>query len=111
MQVVDNWANFQQYGLSPPVGLLRADAHFPPFRECSRGFLDAIVCDPPYGVRAGGRRSISAAENGVLSKAGHQGLEVRGATGKSRLQSVTSSFSRPAGRNCLVIGSQQATVL
>ena len=85
VQVVDNWANFQQYGLGPPVGLLRADAHLPPLRECSQGFLDAIVCDPPYGVRAGGRRSISGAENGVLSKAGHKGLEVRGATGKTWL--------------------------
>jgi tRNA (guanine10-N2)-methyltransferase len=29
----DNWSNFQSYGLPPPVGLLRADAHRPPFRD------------------------------------------------------------------------------
>lgn len=31
-QVLDNWTNFRTYGLPSPVGLLRADAHRPPFR-------------------------------------------------------------------------------
>lgn len=30
---VDVWSNFKSYGLVPPVGLLRADAHRPPFRD------------------------------------------------------------------------------
>mmetsp|Transcript_24031 Transcript_24031/g.33078 ORF Transcript_24031/g.33078 Transcript_24031/m.33078 type:complete len:476 (+) Transcript_24031:158-1585(+) len=54
---VDVWGNFNQYGLEAPVGLLRFDAHRPPFRAGLEEFLDAIVCDPPYGVRAGGRKS------------------------------------------------------
>lgn len=81
-------ANFHQYGLSPPVGLLRADVMHPPVRPRSRrrprrsaeadrgesdesggndasretggdqrrgGWFDAIVCDPPYGIKEGTR--------------------------------------------------------
>ena len=32
-QVADNWANFKEYGLPQPAGLIRADAHRPPFRD------------------------------------------------------------------------------
>ncbi|GJP70649.1 hypothetical protein CLOP_g1562, partial [Closterium sp. NIES-67] len=53
----DVWANFHQYSLSPPVGLLRADNNCPPWRQDLREIFDAIICDPPYGVRAGGRKS------------------------------------------------------
>ncbi len=42
-QVLDNWANFEAYGLPAPVGLLRADAHRPPFR---RGLCEARA--PPH---------------------------------------------------------------
>ena len=62
LQVLDNWTNFRQYGLPPPAGLLRMDAHTPAYRLLPQGFLDAVVCDPPYGVRAGGRRSLSEKE-------------------------------------------------
>lgn len=49
-------ANFDQYELEAPVGLLRAD--FAEERACWRrvAFLDAVVCDPPYGVRASSKR-------------------------------------------------------
>jgi len=51
---------FTQYGLVVP-SLLRMD--FSPrgraLREPAGGYLDAIVCDPPYGVRAGARKSGS----------------------------------------------------
>lgn len=47
---VDVWSNFAAYGLQPPVGLLRADSHRPAFRPGLQEILDAIVCDPPYGV-------------------------------------------------------------
>lgn len=43
--------NFDDYGLAQPVGLLRADLHHLPFRRGLVEVLDAIVCDPPYGVR------------------------------------------------------------
>ncbi|EPS68017.1 hypothetical protein M569_06748 [Genlisea aurea] len=51
------WSNFEQYGLPPPVALLRADNNLPPWRSGLKEVLDAIICDPPYGVRAGGRKS------------------------------------------------------
>ncbi|CAL1385494.1 unnamed protein product [Linum trigynum] len=51
------WSNFKQYGLPAPVGLLRADNNLPPWRPGLKEVFDAIICDPPYGVRAGGRKS------------------------------------------------------
>lgn len=51
------WSNFKQYGLEMPVGLLRADNNLPPWRPGLKEVFDAIICDPPYGVRAGGRKS------------------------------------------------------
>jgi tRNA (guanine10-N2)-methyltransferase len=54
---VDVWSNFAQYGLERPVALLRCDAHLPPFRTEVEEIFDALVCDPPYGIRAGGRKS------------------------------------------------------
>uniref|UniRef100_A0A1D1YUQ8 tRNA (guanine(10)-N(2))-methyltransferase n=1 Tax=Anthurium amnicola TaxID=1678845 RepID=A0A1D1YUQ8_9ARAE len=51
------WSNFQQYGLPMPISLLRADNNLPPWRQGLGEVFDAIICDPPYGVRAGGRKS------------------------------------------------------
>ncbi|KAJ9141460.1 hypothetical protein P3X46_031997 [Hevea brasiliensis] len=51
------WSNFKQYGLPMPIGLLRADNNLPPWRPGLKEVFDAIICDPPYGVRAGGRKS------------------------------------------------------
>ncbi|KAL5566131.1 hypothetical protein UlMin_029295 [Ulmus minor] len=51
------WSNFKQYGLQMPIGLLRADNNLPPWRPGLQEIFDAIICDPPYGVRAGGRKS------------------------------------------------------
>ncbi|XP_076960412.1 uncharacterized protein LOC143636794 [Bidens hawaiensis] len=51
------WSNFKQYGLQMPISLLRADNNLPPWRPGLKEVLDAIICDPPYGVRAGGRKS------------------------------------------------------
>lgn len=51
------WSNFKQYGLPVPISLLRADNNLPPWRSGLREVFDAIICDPPYGVRAGGRKS------------------------------------------------------
>ena len=49
-RAVDVWANFQMYNLQAPVGLLRADASQPPFRDDLENIFGAIVADPPYGV-------------------------------------------------------------
>jgi tRNA (guanine10-N2)-methyltransferase len=51
------WSNFKQYNLAPPLGLFRADNNMPPWRNNVSEIFDAIICDPPYGVRAGGRKS------------------------------------------------------
>ncbi|KAJ1402284.1 tRNA guanosine-2-O-methyltransferase, TRM11 [Sesbania bispinosa] len=51
------WSNFKQYGLPMPLALLRADNNLPPWRPGLKEVFDAIICDPPYGVRAGGRKS------------------------------------------------------
>lgn len=51
------WSNFKQYGLQMPISLLRADNNLPPWRPGLKEMFDAIICDPPYGVRAGGRKS------------------------------------------------------
>ena len=32
-EAVDVWTNFREYKLQPPAGLVRADAHRPPFRH------------------------------------------------------------------------------
>ena len=42
---------FQQYGLPEPVGRVHADSgrHLAFLRPC--GFFDAIITDPPYGIR------------------------------------------------------------
>ncbi|RLN31579.1 hypothetical protein BBJ28_00022959 [Nothophytophthora sp. Chile5] len=55
-QRVNVVTNFKQYGLPLPE-LVRADNSMSPLiRRCS-GFFDAVVCDPPYGIRAGARKS------------------------------------------------------
>lgn len=56
-QTLDIFSNFKQYGLQPPAGLLRCDMHRNPFRDNLEEVLDAVVGDPPYGVRAGARKS------------------------------------------------------
>lgn len=46
-------ANFTQYGLVHPLGILRADVMNSPIRKGRAGWFDAIVCDPPYGIKEG----------------------------------------------------------
>ena len=71
---VNVYTNFKDYELRDPAGLLRMDAAHAAWRQAAAvgrqnsnsdlnsnggatdgGLFDAIVCDPPYGVRAGGR--------------------------------------------------------
>lgn len=51
----DITANFEQYGLDGPLGLLRADILNSAIRGGKAGWFDAIVCDPPYGIKEGMR--------------------------------------------------------
>jgi tRNA (guanine10-N2)-methyltransferase len=65
-QRVNVYTNFRDYDLPDPAGLLRMDAAHAAWRrggggESFSGVFDALVCDPPYGVRAGGRTMAAAA--------------------------------------------------
>jgi tRNA (guanine10-N2)-methyltransferase len=57
------WANFQQFGLPRPE-IIRSDnaIYHRHFREHSP-LYDAILTDPPYGIRAGARMSGSRLDN------------------------------------------------
>eukprot|EP00466_Bigelowiella_natans_P013602 jgi/Bigna1/141471/aug1.63_g16179 len=52
----DLFVNFKYYGLGKPE-IVCGDNAFPPWVQ--REMVDAIICDPPYGVRAGARRTGS----------------------------------------------------
>uniref|UniRef100_A0A7S3YLU9 tRNA (guanine(10)-N(2))-methyltransferase n=1 Tax=Lotharella globosa TaxID=91324 RepID=A0A7S3YLU9_9EUKA len=52
----DLFTNFGHYGLAKPE-IVCGDNAYPPWH--AREVYDAIVCDPPYGVRAGARKSGS----------------------------------------------------
>lgn len=51
----DIGANFRQYGLDGPLGLLRMDVLNSAVRVSAAGWFDAVVCDPPYGIKEGMR--------------------------------------------------------
>lgn len=48
-------SNFKQYDLTPPIGLMRADVLHAPIGRGLKGWFDAVVCDPPYGIKEGTR--------------------------------------------------------
>jgi tRNA (guanine10-N2)-methyltransferase len=54
------FSNFAQYGLPAPE-VVRCDAsrYAAHFRHGPNGVYDGVVCDPPYGIRAGARKSGS----------------------------------------------------
>ncbi len=54
---VNIWTNFKDAGLPAPLALLRLDLAQMPLRRDLCGWAHALVCDPPYGIRAGGRTS------------------------------------------------------
>lgn len=50
-------SNFKQYGLEEKlIDLIRFDNSKHSVLRTQRPFLDAIVCDPPYGIRAGAKK-------------------------------------------------------
>ncbi|GMH33774.1 hypothetical protein BSKO_01608 [Bryopsis sp. KO-2023] len=50
------WSNFAEYGLKSPLGVVICDVNRLPFRGNAEEIFDALICDPPYGVRAGARK-------------------------------------------------------
>jgi tRNA G10 N-methylase Trm11 len=68
----DVLSNFEYYGLGPRlVDLVRLDAHRPLLRINLPPMFDALVADPPYGVRAGGRKSERVENSSVRDRATH----------------------------------------
>lgn len=41
------------------MGVFLGDVTRSPLRVVEGGWLDGIACDPPYGVRAGGKKTVS----------------------------------------------------
>lgn len=58
-RVANIFTNFEQYGLPHPLALVRMDMHRHPLRPGLEELFDAVIGDPPYGVRAGGRKTIA----------------------------------------------------
>ncbi|CAE8605046.1 unnamed protein product [Polarella glacialis] len=50
------FTNFVQYGNTPP-DVVVCDNSMSPYRKVPQGWLDCIVTDPPYGVRAASKKS------------------------------------------------------
>lgn len=48
-------SNFKQYDLNQPIGILRSDILNHAIRKSSTGWFDAVICDPPYGIKEGTR--------------------------------------------------------
>ena len=67
-QKVNVYSNFRDYALPDPAGLLRMDAGNPAWRPGVEGVLDAVLCDPPYGVRAGGRTMLPGPRKAVAPR-------------------------------------------
>jgi len=61
----DIWLNFKQYGFALPE-VIRMDTSKQKLK--TEGFFDSILCDPPYGWRAGVRVS-GETENKIQKKA------------------------------------------
>lgn len=59
------FTNFYQYGLPTPE-IVICDTSVPPWREANRGWLDCIITDPPYGVRAAMKRQGRAEDDPVV---------------------------------------------
>jgi tRNA (guanine10-N2)-methyltransferase len=70
-QPVNIWTNFQDYNLPAPLGLLRLDLNRSPFRKDLEEILDVVVADPPYGVRAGARKSRAIPDAVIPDRATH----------------------------------------
>ena len=86
----------RQYGLTAPVGWLLADLCRSPWRRRQAhqsGYLDAIVCDPPYGLR---ETIVCSRSRGVTAEA-----EAADIGGVNKLHTATEAGggdSREAGQ-------------
>lgn len=68
-------ANFSQYGLSTPVGILRCDAFHNVFQGREGGWFEAVVTDPPYGVKEGAKAFREESVDSRIKDMHFQGTE------------------------------------
>lgn len=68
-------SNFDQYALPKPLGLIRADVLNSPIRRCKKRWFDAVVCDPPYGIKEGMKVFREDCIDANLDKNHFQGTE------------------------------------
>ena len=108
------YSNFSQYGLPPPE-LVRSDnaIYHRHFRK-HLPLFDSIVTDPPYGIRAGARKSGSRKEGEVrpiLEEHRHDHIAQTKpyvvSDVMSDLLNVAAMTLRMGGRLCYVIPSMQ----
>lgn len=57
------WKNFDQYNLQRPEIVRTDNAIYHRHYRNHKPLYDAIICDPPYGIRAGARKTGSRSEN------------------------------------------------
>jgi tRNA (guanine10-N2)-methyltransferase len=57
------WSNFEQVGLPRPEIIRSDNAIYHRHFRSHKPLYDAILTDPPYGIRAGARKSGSSSEN------------------------------------------------
>eukprot|EP00210_Caulerpa_lentillifera_P001200 g1156.t1 len=62
--------NFTYYNVPQPTTLFISDIYRSPFRAALEMF-DAVICDPPYGVRAGRRKPTDSAQGQGSNTVGH----------------------------------------
>mmetsp|Transcript_2974 Transcript_2974/g.5678 ORF Transcript_2974/g.5678 Transcript_2974/m.5678 type:complete len:424 (-) Transcript_2974:2099-3370(-) len=88
-------SNFAQYHLQTPVAIMRADLLHSAWRQSPGGIFDAVVCDPPYGIREG-IRSSSECEARTLEQS--KTVRVRVADSLLHLLQLAAETLRPGGR-------------
>jgi tRNA G10 N-methylase Trm11 len=101
------WSNFDQYGLPRPE-IVRCDlsTHEHAFRwpappaaaaaaaqAAQAGLFDAIICDPPYGIRAGARRG--AAEGGAAEGGAGEGGAAQGGAAEMTVATAAGAGATP----------------
>ncbi len=68
-------ANFAQYKLQAPLGVLRCDVFHNVFRKREGGWFDAVVTDPPYGIKEGAKAFREETFDSRIKDMHYQGTE------------------------------------
>lgn len=77
--LASTWSNFRTLDLSPPLSLVRLDMANRPIRERAfESLFDSVLTDPPYGLRAGGRKTGHPGERNFINRAGRNNKKAGG---------------------------------